>query len=263
MLIISILLLILLLFMGIYFFQEKVIFYPEKLSDDYPFSFPQNFGEINYEVENGVRINALHFKVKNPKGVVFYSHGNAGSLRTWGFIYEIFTNHQYDLLIYDYRGYGKSNGKLTERNLYKDAQYIYNALVNKYDENKIIVYGRSIGTGIATYIAANNNPAQLILESPYYNLPDLAGRYVPFIPRRLIKYKFRNDQLIQKVSCPILIFHGTEDEIIYFGSSLKLQKYFKPSDRLTAIEGGHHNDLEAFELYHHELTRVLEKGNIF
>jgi len=249
--------------MGIYFFQEKVIFYPEKLSGDYTFSFPQNFEEVNFEVETGVRINALHFKVNNPRGVVFYSHGNAGSLRTWGFISEIFTSHQYDLLIYDYRGYGKSNGKITEKNLYKDAQFIYNTLKNKYEENKIIVYGRSIGTGIASYIAAKNNPSQLILESPYFNLPDLAGKYMPFIPGRLIKFKFPNDQFFRDISCPIAIFHGTEDEIIYFGSSLRLKELFKPVDRLIAIEGGHHNDLEAFVLYHEELTRILKKGNNF
>jgi len=259
MLIYSIILIIVFLFLGLYFLQEKLIFYPEKLPADYEYSFSQEFQEINYSVEKGVKINALHFKTRNPKGVVFYSHGNAGSLRSWGLMSGIFARHQFDLLIYDYRGYGKSTGKITEQNLYHDADFIYNDLLEKYEEQNIIVYGRSIGTGVASYVASTNNPGFLILESPYFNLSDLTGKYLPFIPNALLKFKFRNNLYIPKVSCPICIFHGTEDEIIYHGSSIKLAKLFKPEDRLISIKGGHHNDLEAFDLYHKELAKILSE----
>lgn len=249
-----------LLTLGIYFFQEKLIFFPETLPEGYSFHFNQEFDERNYQVAEGIHINALHFKVPKSKGIIFYAHGNAGSLRSWGYVADIFIQHNYDVLIYDYRGYGKSAGRISEENFYHDADVIYKELQKSYQESGIIVYGRSIGTGIAVKIAAEHNPGQLILESPFFNFLDLVGKIMPIIPPWLIRYSFRNDIRIQDVKCPVTIFHGTVDEVIYFGSSLKLEKLLKPGDRLIPIEGGHHNDLENFELFHRELAKALDRN---
>jgi len=199
--------------LGAYFLQEKLIFFPEKLSKDHQYSFSQRFEEINYKVEEGVEINALHFKTDNPKGVVFYSHGNAGSLRSWGMIADTFLSLQYDLLIYDYRSYGKSGGKMSEAKLYNDVEFIYCELLKQYEEENIVVYGRSIGSGVASHVASSHHPALLILESPYFNLPDLVHNMMPFVPKSFVRYELRNDIHIQKVSCPVLVFHGIKDEI--------------------------------------------------
>lgn len=242
----------------IYVFQEKLIFFPEAVSADYQFQFDHDFEEINYNVQKGITINALLFKAKESKGVIFYSHGNAGSLSRWGYVADLFLMNNYDVLIYDYRGYGKSNGSVSEANLYHDAIYIYKQLAKEYGEDKIVVYGRSIGTGIATKVASEFVPKQLILESPYYNLPDLAKKMFPFMPSFMLRYKFRNDQMITLVKCPITIFHGTYDEVIYFGSSLKLEKLIKKEDKIVPIVGGHHNDLAKFEVFHTELANMLK-----
>lgn len=242
---------------GIYFFQERLIFFPEALLSDFQFDFEHDFDEVNYKVSDGVIINALHFKSKDPKGIILYAHGNAGSLSNWGDVSDIFLNYNYDLLIYDYRGYGKSGGNISEQNLYHDANVIYGELMKSYNENNIIVYGRSIGTGIASKVASEHNPRHLILESPYYNLPDLAKKIFPFIPSFLLRYQFRNDQMIGAVKCPVTIFHGTFDEVIYFGSSLKLEKLMKVKDKIIPIVGGRHNDLANFEIYHQELANIL------
>ena len=241
----------------LYLLQEHVIFFPQKLNPDFQYQFNNEFSEVNFEVEEGVYVNALHFKVKNPKGVVFYSHGNAGNLNGWGWIADDFLAHNYNVLIYDYRSYGKSNGKLSEQNLYHDADFIYRELLKTFDEQQVIVYGRSIGTGVATYVALKQNPARLILESPYYNMPDLVKNIIPVIPGFLLRYKFRSDKMIGEVKCPVLIFHGTDDEVIYYGSSLKLEKHFKSSDRLVTIEGGNHNNLDSFDIYHQELAVIM------
>lgn len=242
---------------GIYFFQERLIFFPEQLAMDYQFNFGLDFEEINYDVDENIKINALHFKTDSPKGIIFYSHGNAGSLSRWGSVADVFLQHNYDVLIYDYRGYGKSNGSISEANFYHDASYIYKQLANEYGEDYIIVYGRSIGTGIASKVASEFSPKHLVLESPYYNLPDLVHNIFPIVPSFLLKYKFRTDQMIQKVKCPITIFHGTIDEVIYFNSTVKLEKLLKKEDTVVPIIGGHHNDLEDFETYHQELAKVL------
>ena len=243
---------------GIYVFQNKIIFFPEELMPNYDFQFDHEFEEVDYKAPDGVRINALHFKVNEPKGIVFYSHGNAGSLRTWGLVADLFLRHGYDLLIYDYRGYGKSGGKITEALLYNDAFMIYEALLKSYNEEDIIVYGRSIGTGVASKVALEYNPGHLILESPYYNLPDLAKKIFPFIPAGMIRYKLRNDQRVGEISAPITIFHGTFDEVIYFGSSMKLEKLLREKDQMIPIVGGHHNDLANFDLYHKKIGEILQ-----
>ena len=159
---------------AIYLFQEKMIFHPEKLSDKYQFIFDGFFEERTYQTSDGNGLSALLFKAKNSKGVVFYHHGNTGSLNWWGKRAVDFTARGYDVLMYDYRGYGKSEGSIkNEKMLYEDATVIYKALLLEYEASKIIVYGVSLGSGIASYIALNGNPSQLILEAPYYNLYDV------------------------------------------------------------------------------------------
>ncbi|MFC2133437.1 alpha/beta hydrolase [Bacteroidota bacterium] len=233
------------------------MFYPEQLPENYKYNFTTEFDELNFDLEDGSRINALLFKSDSPKGLIIYFHGNAGSLRGWGSVASEFTVLNYDLLIYDYPGFGKSRGELSEKGLFRDAQFLYDEFKTKYAHNSIILYGRSMGTGIAAYIASQNNPALLILETPYYSGRDLAHKLYPWLPTFLTKFPFRTDLFLPNVKCPVYIFHGTEDEVVYYGSSLKLRKLFKEGDTLFTIEGGHHNDLNSFTEYHQWLTRIL------
>ncbi|MBN1380644.1 MAG: alpha/beta fold hydrolase [Deltaproteobacteria bacterium] len=247
------------------FDQEGMIFFPEVLPPEYRFDFPVPFEEINLKVK-GATINALYFKIDNPKGAVLYFHGNAGSLSSWGYAALDFTSRSYNVFIVDYRGYGKSTGRImNESMLHDDAAAAYEYVKNLYPEEQIILYGRSIGTGIACYLATQNKPHMLILESPYYSLKDIANRFIPFMPAALIdkifKYPLRTDLWIPHVQCPIYIFHGMEDEIIPFNSSRRLVPLIKSEHELIAIPGGGHNDLINYPLYHEGLDRIL-KSNI-
>ncbi len=244
----------------IYFFQEKLIFYPEKIPTDYQYQFVNDFIETNYKIDKKTTLNAILFRAESSKGLVFYLHGNAGNLISWGQIAPQFIDNHYDLLIIDYSGYGKSTGKLSEKSLFSDGQFIYDQIKKDYKEDNIVIYGRSIGTGIATHLASNNKPKQLILESPFYNMIDLAKSIYPWLPKFLIRYPLRTDRYIKNVECPIALFHGTNDEIINYKSSLKLEEFLKDTDRLFLIKGGHHNDLSSFESYHYHLGEILS-GN--
>lgn len=237
--------------------QEKLLFHPTRLPADFKYQFPAKFEEINFTPEDDVTINALHFRSDSSKGVVFYLHGNAGALDSWGTIAPRFLQSHYDLLIIDYRGFGKSKGKMSEDGLYSDAQYIYNKLKDQYGEDKITVYGRSIGTGIAAYIAAGNSPKRLILETPYYNLKDLVKDLYPAAPRFILRYHFRTDKFLQQRKCPVYIFHGTADETIYYGSSEKLKAFFRPGDTLITVINGKHNDLSKYDEYRKGLKQIL------
>ncbi len=257
----SVVIFVIFIFFVLFHIQHRLIFFPQKLNSAFKFSFKAPFEERYFNTEDNVRIHALHFKVKNPRGVIYYMHGNAGSLQGWGEVASEFLVHQYDVLMIDYRGYGKSNGKISEKSLFKDAKVIYDIIKKEYDEQDIVVYGRSIGSGIATYVAAHNHPGLLILESPFYNLPDVARTYFPWFPSKLIRFKFRNDIYIKNVKCPVYIFHGTLDEVIDVKGSYKLKPLLKSTDQLFLIDGGHHNDLTLFDQYQNKIRKILADFN--
>jgi alpha-beta hydrolase superfamily lysophospholipase len=247
----------------LYFGQESLIFHPERLSASYRYTFPGRFEELMWDVD-GVKINALHFRVEHPKGAVLYFHGNAGSLRDWGEVAGEFTSRGYDIVMPDYRGYGKSTGKIkNEDMLHQDAAVAYRYLQKHYREDAIVIYGRSIGSGLAVCLAKSSKPRMLILESPFYSLRDVAQYHYPFLPSefldRILRYPMRSDLWIPEVACPIYLIHGTEDEVVPYSSSQKLLKLIKTNGKLIAIENGGHNNLGDFKLYQEQLDQILKQ----
>ncbi len=248
-----------LILLGLYFFQEKILFQPEVLPTDYAYQFDHPFKEIFINTNDGQRLNGLHFVNDNPKGVILYFHGNRGSLRRWGNIATFFAIKQYDIVVVDYRGYGKSTGEITEENLYEDAQLFYDYLLKTYNEDQIIIYGRSLGTGIATKVASENHPASLILETPYFNLTDVSKSWLPFFPTSaLLKYKIPSNEFIQKVKCKITIYHGTADKVVPFSSGKLLYDSISSHNKqMITIPNGSHNNLNQFKEYQTTIDRVL------
>ncbi|WP_394748768.1 alpha/beta hydrolase [Spongiimicrobium salis] len=248
----------------LYFFQEKLIFLPTSLPSSHTYTFSEPYEELFLNAADGASLNALHFKKENPKGLLLYFHGNAGNLARWGTITTFFVDMGYDVLVMDYRTYGKSTGKLSEAALYADAQLFYDYALDRYPENKITVYGRSLGTGIASYIGSKNKPAQLILETPYYSLKEVAVKRFPFLPVKwLLRYQFPSFQYVQNVQCPITIFHGTNDAVVAYESGARLYDSIPIQEKkLYRIEGGSHNNLIEFEGYRQGISEILDKPSI-
>lgn len=241
--------------------QEKLIFFPQTLVKDHEFSFMQSFEEINIKAEDGKMLHGLLFKSDNSKGLIFYLHGNTGSLEGWGEVAEIYTALQYDVFLLDYRGYGKSEGTIgSEAQLFQDVQVAYNEMLKSYKEDNIIVLGYSIGTGPAAKLASTNHPKLLILQAPYFSLTDLAKYTYPFIPPFLLKYKLETCQYITSCKMPIILFHGDQDEVIYYGSSLKLKELLKKSDTLITLSGQGHNGMTYNPDYMKAMERILSTG---
>lgn len=244
---------------ALYVMQEKLLFLPSVLEQDFQYQFNYNFEELNFETDDGATLNAVHFKVENPKGVILYFHGNAGDLSRWGSVTEFFVEKNYDVLVMDYRTYGKSKGKLSEEAFYSDAQLFYDYLKNDYKENEVTVYGRSLGTGVATYVASKNKPKQLILETPYYSIAHVGKHRFPFLPvKTLLKYKFPTYKFIKNVSCPVTIFHGTDDQVVPYANSKKLlEEQLHEEISLITIDGANHNNIIDFDNYHKIIKKVL------
>ena len=158
----------------------------------------------------------------------------------------------------DYRGFGKSEGKINSQDqLFQDVQTVYDEMKKKYDESKIIVLGYSIGTGLATKIASANRPKLLILQAPYFSLTDMMKHTYPIVPTFLLKYKFETNKFIKDCKMPIIIFHGKEDEVIYYNSSIKLRDIIKQTDLLITLNGQGHNGMTDNVEYRTDIKRIL------
>jgi len=243
----------------VYFVQDKFIFKPEKLPGDFVYKYDAPFREINFDIEKGVVINGLHFHVKKPKGLILYFHGNSRSIKGWAKYARDFYRYQYDVVLVDYRGFGKSTGKRGEREMLKDMQVVYDTLAVNMHENQIIVYGRSMGSGFACKIASDNKPRYLILDAPYYSFVKVVERFLPILPTRwILRYHLRTDKWIRYVNCHTYILHGTRDWLIPVKHSEKLKALMPSKITLIKIKGGGHNNLPSFNEYHNFIRDILQ-----
>src|SRR5215213_1994473 len=244
---------------AVYFLQDLFIFKPEKLHPDFEFKYDIPFREVNFDVEEGVRINGLHFYREQPKGLILYFHGNTRSIKGWAKYARDFYRYDYDVVLVDYRGFGKSTGKRSESEMFKDMQFVYNTLVSQYAESHLIIYGRSLGSGFATKLASDNSPRYLILDAPYYNFTRVVKRFLPILPVRFVlRYQLRTDRWISKVKCHVYIIHGTKDWLIPIRHSVQLQKINPRKITLIRIHGGRHNNLPNFPEYHNFVRDILK-----
>lgn len=246
---------------ALYYLQDYMLFRPEKLPKDFQFHYKnQSIKEYNLETRDGAIINGIRFFPKGEsKGLVLYLKGNSKSIKGWGKFAVDFTKHGYNVLMIDYRGFGKSTGKRSQKAIKRDLQLVYNKVKEQTTEDRIILYGRSLGSGFAAKLASMNNPKMLILDAPYYSLTRVTKRYAPFMPLSLlIKYPLPTYKWLKYVQCPIHIIHGTNDKLIPFKTSVKLSKIKPKITTLHTVIGGGHKNLNNFEAYHTMLATILK-----
>ena len=245
-------------FIFLYFAQERFIFLDDQLEQDYIFQFDSEFEELN--LSNGeARLNALHFKADSAKGMIIYFHGNQGNLTRWGEVVQPFVSMGFDVLIMDYRGYGKSTGKRTEEALLDDAELFYSYASTRYPEDQIILFGRSLGTGVASFLAGRHSPKQLILETPYYSMASVGQSLYPIYPVSwALRFNLKSHEYLQTATCPIAIFHGTDDRVVPYKQAKKLFNSLpKGGNELITIEDGRHKNLSEYPVYWERLSKLL------
>ncbi|MGJ1240854.1 MULTISPECIES: alpha/beta hydrolase [Sphingobacterium] len=236
---------------------EEQLFPGKKLQDS-TFSFQGKFEEQFITTADHVKLHGILFKADKSKGLIFYLHGSNGAVDTWGKIANIYTDNGYDLFMLDYRGYGKSEGKVTnEELLYRDLQTVYDKLTQQYREDHIIIIGQSMGTALASTIASHNSPKMLILQAPYYSFQDWTQHIAPELDTSGIPFYFDNAAALQKVKCRTIIFHGDQDNAVYFDSSIKLSNFFKKQDKLIRLAKEGHNDFSKNKDYLHAIAELL------
>ena len=243
---------------SLYLLQDLLIFQPESLSKTYQYGFQDTFEEVWLQTEDNLQINALHFKAEQPRGVVLYFHGNKGNLLRWGFYYRDFTRYNYDFLAIDYRGFGKSEGEASEAGSYKDARAAYKWLLERYDASDIIIYGRSLGSGVACQLATEVSSKMVVLETPFNSIQGAFEHSMPFF---WYPYPFRtvysNETKLPNISDPVYIFQGTADRTVPYSSVILLEPLLKPGDAFYTIEKGGHRNLNSFPAYYQYLEQIL------
>ncbi len=256
-------------FGAFFMIQERFLFFPESLPQDFDYSLPENAEEVFFDTEDGERINALWYRAENTdeanaaedesRGVILYFHGNAGSLRTWKSVAPQILSTGHDLFIIDYRGFGKSTGTLSEKGLYADGRGAYRELLARgYEPDDIVVLGRSIGTGIACEIAATEEIGALILETPFTSMVELASEYIPILPRLILNYKFENEKKAAQIDVPTLIIHGDQDEVIPIEHGRAVFEAFSEPREFVVLTGASHNDFTGHPEYVPALSAFLD-----
>jgi len=239
----------------VYWQQESLIFHPTPLSADYRFAVP-DVTEVRIPVD-GATLSALHFKQTNPKGVVFFLHGNAGNLDSWVTSVDFYRRVNYDLFIIDFRGFGKSTGRIeSEAQLHHDVQQAWEFIAPQYAGKKLVVVGRSLGTGLATAFSIAAKPDLTVLVSPYLSLNAMAQARYPWLPSVLNRYPMRSDEWLPKINTPVLILHGSIDGVIPLAQGEALART-RPRTELIVVPDAGHNDIHKFPLYLNSLSARL------
>jgi alpha-beta hydrolase superfamily lysophospholipase len=236
------------------------LFHPQKLDSNYSFSFDQDFEEVKIPFNATDTLSMIKFFPKNSirKGVILYFHGNMKNVEHYARFVPAFTSKGYEVWMPDYPGYGKSTGERTEQKLYSIAYEIQKMAAVKYAADSIIVYGKSLGTAIAAYIASVKPCKRLILETPYYSIPSLFRTYAFMYPASVMSnYQLPTYEYLQDVKAPIAIFHGTGDWVVPFRSGARLKKMLKSSDVFIKIPEGSHNNLSESPIYRKSLDSLL------
>jgi len=234
-----------LVFAGFLFiFQSHYIYYPERVLSVTPHSIGLQFESVSFETTDGVQLSGWFVPSKSARGVILFCHGNAGNISHRLDSIQIFHQLGLDVFIFDYRGYGQSEGKPTEQGTYKDAEAAWRYLIEERQvkPNEVIIFGRSLGGAVASWLAQSHTPGALILESTFTSLPDIAAGLYPYLPvRLLLRFEYNTAEYLGRVDCPVLIVHSRDDEIMPFDNGQKLFESAKEPKKFLETTGTHNN----------------------
>ena len=224
--------------------QERLLFAPEVLSATHRFNVDDDVREVFVDVP-GAKLSALHMRLPNARGVVFYLHGNTGNVERWFVDAAFFRRANFDLFMLDYRGYGKSSGHIaSEAQLRSDVRAAWQQIAPLYEGKRRVIYGRSLGTALAAQLAAAVRPELTVLVSPYKSMEELVAELYPWVPPFALRYPLHTDDAVKQMRTPLLIVHGARDAFIKPEHGQALAS-LAPDARLVLVpDAGHGNIVE-------------------
>ena len=232
---------------AVYYMQSSLIFYPN-IPGRTIMATPENinlsYQDVSFYTEDNIKLHGWFIPNENAKATLLFFHGNAGNISHRLDSIKIFHDLGLNVFIIDYRGYGQSAGEITENGFYRDAEAAWNYLVDVRDirEEDVIIFGRSLGASVASWLASNKSPAALIVESAFTSVPAMGQRLYPFLPVRwLSRFQFDTLQHIKNVSSPVLVAHSQNDEIIPYSEGRKIFEAANEPKQFLEMSGGHND----------------------
>ena len=247
----------------IFVFQSHFVYYPERALSADPGAIGLYFDSVSFETTDGVKLSGWFVPSDSARGVILLCHGNGGNISHR--LESIYIFHQLglDTFIFDYRGYGQSQGKPTELGTYQDAEAAWRHLIKKrqVNPNKVIIAGRSIGGAIASWLAQRHAPGALILESTFTSAGDLASKMYPYLPVKLfLRFDYNTADYLGRVDCPVLIVHSRQDELIPFSQGRQLFEIANEPKKFLEITGTHNEGyITSGELYEEGLNAFISE----
>jgi len=245
----------------LFFLQEKLLFVPNRQLWRTPADSAMPHEEIFLKTQDGVRIHGWYMPRPEAKGTILFFHGNAGNISHPLETYALLWSWGFNVFAIDYRGYGNSGGKPSERGLYSDAEAAWEFLVQrkKIAPKSIIIFGRSLGSAVAAYLGSRNLPGGVILESGFVGLPEIASHLYPWFPASVLcRHRFPTLERVPKIQAPLLIGHSTEDDLIPFDHGEKLYDAAAEPKFFLVMKGDHRNCTTATgQLYEKALQSFL------
>tara|TARA_Y100000590_G_scaffold339988_1_gene387667 strand:- start:13 stop:828 length:816 start_codon:yes stop_codon:yes gene_type:complete len=230
----------------VFFFQRSLLYHPSinnYLKDNQNNNEPTEIEKVKIITKDKITLNGwFYFNTDSDSKTILLLHGNAGSLENRTYKLNHFKNLNLNFLIIAWRGFSGSKGKPNEKGLYEDAKSAINWLKERgVKEKNIILYGESLGTGVAVEVAQNKNYGGIILESPFTSMVNMGKKYYPFFPVKfLLKDKFESDKKINKINIPILIIHGKVDKIVPYKMGQKMYELANEPKYFYSQEYGDH-----------------------
>jgi fermentation-respiration switch protein FrsA (DUF1100 family) len=237
----------LLLALVLYLYQGKMVFLadlPGRALDASPRDIGLDYEDVSLTTSDNERLHGWYIPAVDSNGVLLFFHGNAGNISHRLDSIGIFHELGLDTLIIDYRGYGQSTGRTTEKGTYLDAQAAWEYLVNsrKIPADRIIIFGRSLGGAVGAWLGARNNPAAVIIESSFTSAVEMARRIYPFMPVHLItRLQYPVTDFAARLNCPVLVVHSRHDEIIPFAMGKEIYAAVKQRREFLELMGDHNN----------------------
>ncbi|MEW5772055.1 MAG: alpha/beta hydrolase [Thermodesulfobacteriota bacterium] len=229
---------------GMWLFQEKLVYFPSPSLDATPADVGLPFRDVRFAAADGVALHGWYVPADAPRGTVLFFHGNAGNISHRLDTLRLVRGLGLNIFIFDYRGYGRSEGRTTEQGTYADARGAWDWLMAQAGEDpaRVVLWGRSLGGAVAAHLAAglDEPPAALIMESTFTSLPDMGAVAYPFLPVRLIarmRYPVAED--LARVRCPVLVAHSPQDEIVPFRFGERLYEVAPEPKRFLRLRGDH------------------------
>ncbi len=227
--------------------QSRMIYFPDMPSRELT-ATPRQIGlayeSVEFTTADGVKLHGWFVPAAEPRGTLLFFHGNAGNISHRLDSLRIFHDLGLGTLILDYRGYGQSEGTPSEEGTYLDAEAALGYLQKQRGvaAEGVIVFGRSLGAAIAAHLASRHQVRALILESAFTSVPEMAATLYPFLPTRwLVRFSYATKDYVGERSCPLLVIHSRDDEIVPFEQGQALFAAANPPKRFLELRGGHND----------------------